>query len=200
MTNRIIEFWYDFASTYSYLAVERIEALAKTNKLVVTWKPFLLGPIFKANGVVSTPFTSNKPKADYMWRDIQRSAKIYKIPFVSSTIKMPQNGLLAARVALCLDDGAKRAAFTKQVYRAQFAHGKDIAQLATLADILLKLGYKPAEILVQTQAAEIKQQLFANTADAQTKGIFGAPSVITPNGELFWGNDRLEDAIEWAIK
>ncbi|MCJ8324890.1 MAG: 2-hydroxychromene-2-carboxylate isomerase [Rhizobiales bacterium] len=200
MTNKIIEFWFDFASTYSYLTAERIEAMAESNGLVIAWKPFLLGPIFKSNGLVGSPFTSNKPKRDYMWRDIQRSAKIYKIPFISSTVKMPQNSLLAARVALCLDDGAQRAAFTRQVYRAQFAHGKDIAELATLADILANLGHQAAEILVQTQAAEIKQQLFANTADAQTKGIFGAPSVITQDGELFWGNDRLEDAMAWAVK
>lgn len=198
MEHKIIEFWYDFASTYSYLAAERIGSLAKSKDITVTWHPFLLGPIFKDQGWDSSPFTIYKAKGDYMWRDMARCAKDYDLPFFRPTKGFPQNSLLAARVALCLPEGAARGDFTKQVYRAEFVQDKNIADSDVLAEILEGLGHCSGTIFAKTKEEAIKQNLFTNTAEARTKGIFGSPSFVISDGTLFWGNDRLEQALEYC--
>lgn len=200
MGNRTIEFWYDFASTYSYLAAERIGLLAKSKGIEVTWHPFLLGPIFQDQGWNSSPFNIYKAKGDYMWLDMARCAENYGLPFFRSTKAFPQNGLLAARIALCLPDGESRGEFTKAVYRAEFVQGKDITELNVIEEILIGMGHDSDILLLQTKTQAIKEKLFTNTAEARTKGIFGAPSFITASGELFWGDDRLEQALNWSVK
>lgn len=198
MAHKMIEFWYDFASTYSYLAAERIDTLAKSKVITVTWHPFLLGPIFKDQGWDSSPFTIYKVKGDYMWRDMERCAKEYDLPFCRPTKGFPQNSLLAARAALCLSEGKARGDFTKQVYRAEFVQDKNIADPDVLAEILDRLGHCPRTIFDKTKVEAIKQKLFTNTAEARAKGIFGSPSFIIPDGTLFWGNDRLEQALKYC--
>lgn len=195
-----LEFWYDFASTYSYLAAERIQHLAQSKGVAVSWHPFLLGPIFQKQGWDNSPFNIYKAKGDYMWRDMERSAKNYGIPFVRSEELFPANGLLAARIALCLHSEEQRVAFTQAVYCAQFAQGEDISDPMTIQAILDRLGHDAERLFSQAKSAGIKQRLFDNTAQAQAKGIFGAPSFITSDGELFWGDDRLEQALDWAQK
>ena len=200
MTNTALEFWYEFASTYSYLAAERIQSLAKAKGVSITWRPFLLGPIFKSQGWNTSPFAIYEIKGKYMWRDIARLAEKYDVPFERSDQVFPQNSLLPSRIALCLPDGDHRGEFSKCVYRAQFSEGKNIADVDTIARILENLGHDADRLLLQAKSPEIKEALFANTAEAQTKEIFGAPSLITADGELFWGDDRLEQALDWHQK
>jgi len=193
-----IEFWYEFASTYSYLAAERIESLAKTADTRVTWRPFMLGPIFKDNGWKTSPFKIYETKGTYMWRDIERCAKIYGLPFHRSSQTFPQNGLQAARVALCLPDGEIRGEFSRKIYRAEFAEGENIAEHHVISAILEGMGLDAAPLFDQAKTPAIKEQLFNNTNEARSKGIFGAPSLITEDGELFWGDDRMEQAFAWG--
>lgn len=193
-----LEFWYDFASTYSYLATERIGPLAQSKGVSVSWHPFLLGPIFQKQGWDNSPFNIFKAKGDYMWRDMARSTENYGIPFVANQDNFPMNGLLAARIALCFQAEEQRGAFTRAVYHAQFARGEDISDRQIISPILERLGHNPEQLFTQAKSVGIKQRLFDNTAQAQAKGIFGAPSFITEDGELFWGDDRLEQAVEWA--
>lgn len=200
MNTGSLEFWYDFASTYSYLAAERIQSLADSKGVSISWHPFLLGPIFHKQGWDNSPFNIFKAKGDYMWRDMERSAKNYSIPFVASQDNFPMNGLLAARIALCFQTEEPRGAFTRAVYRTQFTLGEDIADQQTISAILEQLGHDPEQLFTQAKSAEIKQLLFDNTEQAQAKGIFGAPSFVTGDGELFWGDDRLEQALDWAKK
>lgn len=199
MTQKTLTFWYDFASTYSYLAAARIDELTKNSNIKISWQPFLLGSIFKAQGLTSSPFNHNPAKGNYMWHDLKRSAKVYGIKFQKSAHSFPQNGLLAARAALCLADGDPRAAFSQQVYAAEFIHAQDIAIPQTISDILDKLGHNSAAILEQVQTETIKQRLRDHTNQAISHGIFGAPSFLTPDQELFWGDDRLQQAIDWTV-
>ncbi|MBL4802620.1 MAG: 2-hydroxychromene-2-carboxylate isomerase [Emcibacter sp.] len=192
-----IEFWYEFASTYSYLAAERIQSLAQSNGMDIAWRPFLLGPIFKSQGWDTSPFGIYKAKGNYMWRDIERSADLYGLPFKKSDQVFPQNSILAARIALCLPDADQRGEFSKSAYRAEFSEGQNIAEPQVIAQILNNLGHDSDQLFQQAKSPDIKQALFANTAEAQEKGIFGAPSLITGDGELFWGDDRLEQALNW---
>ena len=110
----------------------------------------------------------------------------------------PQNSLLAARLALAgLADGWGED-FCRAVFRAEFAEGRDIADAAVLADVLAQLGVDPQAALATAQSDPVKAKLRTETEAAQALGIFGAPTFVTPDGELFWGNDRLERALAWA--
>lgn len=197
MTARV-EFWFEFASTYSYLAAARIEALAKGRDVVVAWRPFLLGPIFGAQGWTTSPFNIYEAKGRNMWRDMERLTALYGLPFVRPTV-FPQNGLKAARLALALPDGARRAAFVRAVYAANFAYGELIADDTVLDGVLRDLGEDGHAIRAVAGSDALKSELRANTDEAIAKGVFGAPAFITQDRELFWGNDRLEQALEWAV-
>ncbi len=190
-----IDFWFDFASSYSYPAAMRADALAAAAGVKLNWRPFLLGPIFVAQGWRDSPFNLYPRKGRYMWRDIERICARENLPFKRPDV-FPQNSLLAARCALALD-AADRSAFARAVFAAEFAKGERIDDPATLAGILAELSL-PDSALVRASSDPIKQALRAETDEAQRLELFGAPSFVTQDGELFWGNDRLETAIAWT--
>lgn len=187
-----VEFWYEFASTYSYPAAMRVERLAAEAGIRVRWRPFLLGPIFGAQGWNDSPFNLYPAKGEYMWRDLERICAREGLALALPPVRFPQNGLKAARVALAVGE-ERIAAFSRAVYAANFAQQKDISDDATLAEIA------GAEALAKAATPEIKAALKAQTDEAVARKIFGAPSFIV-GGELFWGNDRLEDALGWATR
>jgi 2-hydroxychromene-2-carboxylate isomerase len=194
-----LTFWFEFASTYSYLSAMRIEEMARKADVDVIWKPFLLGPIFKAQNWDTSPFNIYPAKGRYMVRDIERIAQgrglVFRLPN-----PFPQNGLLAARLALAGLEKGWGPAFIRSVFRLEFAEQQNIAERLTLADALAAAGaleHKPFE---RAESPEIKSRLRENTEEAQALGIFGAPSFLTENGELFWGDDRLEQALLWSTR
>ena len=193
-----LTFWYEFASTYSWLAAERIETLAAQAGVEVAWRPFLLGPIFAAQGWTSSPFNLFPAKGRNMWRDIERQCARMDLPPIVRPDPFPQHSLLAARVATALP-AAARPLFSRAVYRAQFTQGRAIADGAVLAMILRDVG-APPDVLSAAGTEETKGALRQATDQAQSLGIYGAPSFATGSGELFWGNDRLEQAIAWAME
>jgi 2-hydroxychromene-2-carboxylate isomerase len=191
-----VEFWYEFASTYSYLAAMRIEAAAAAAGVAVEWKPFLLGPIFHAQGWDNSPFNIYPTKGRYMVRDMERLAAERGLRFALPK-PFPQNSLLAARLALVGAEEGWIAPFTRAVFTAEFADGAQIADRSVLASSLDGLRLDSQRLLSRTEQPEIKDRLKRQTADAQELGIFGAPSFVC-GGELFWGDDRLEQALAWA--
>jgi 2-hydroxychromene-2-carboxylate isomerase len=197
-----LDFWLEFGSTYSYPAAMRIGALAAAAGVAVRLRPFLLGPIFQAQGWNTSPFNLYPAKGRHMWRDLERICAELSLPFRRPEF-FPQSGLLASRVALVgLHHPSGKAAWTEDfccaVYRAEFAEGRRIDQPETIRDILSELKVDPDKTLAVAQTTEIKDKLRAQTAEAQRLDIFGAPTFTTPDGEMFWGNDRLEGAIAWA--
>ena len=121
-----LTFWYEFASSYSYLSAMRIDAAAQAAGVEVVWQPFLLGPIFKAQGWTSSPFNLYPAKGRYMVRDIARIAASRGIAFRLPE-PFPANTLRAARLALIGMNEGWGARFSKAVFEAEFAHGLDIA-------------------------------------------------------------------------
>jgi len=198
MTAKTLEFWFDYASPYCYLAAERIEALAARVSVRVLWRPFLLGPIFARRPHHPTPFQDPAPdEARYRKRDIERLCARYDLPLVWSA-KYPYISLLGCRVALLAEDEGWAGAFTRAVYRASFAEDRDVAAEPTIAAILGALDEARPSVIARATTPENKARLVAQGEAAVARGIFGAPSFVTPEGELFWGNDRLEHAIDWA--
>jgi 2-hydroxychromene-2-carboxylate isomerase len=190
-----VEFFFEFASTYSYPAAHRIEGIARAAGVALAYRPFLLGPIFKAQGWNDSPFNLYEAKGRYMWRDLERTCAARGIPFRRPS-QFPRNGLLAARIACVHQDEPWLPEFVRQVYLANFAHDRDIAEPAVIAAILEALDQPPG-VREAGDSAEAKAALRAQTERARALGIFGAPTFLV-GSELFWGNDRLEDALAWA--
>jgi 2-hydroxychromene-2-carboxylate isomerase len=192
-----IEFWFDFGSNYSYLSMMRIRGLARDAGVQVRLKPFLLGPIFTSLGWETSPFVLQEMKGRYVWRDMERQCDKYGVRWQRPSA-FPRNGLLAARVALAGEAEPWMPAFCEQVMLANFADDRDIGE-ATIARILDGLGADSRAILGTAQADAIKSALRERTAMAQARGIFGAPTFFVGD-EMFWGNDRLEDALALAAQ
>lgn len=175
-----IEFWFDFASSYSYVAALRIER--ERGGVEVVYRPFLLGPLFHEQlGIKDSPFNTQPVRGQYMWRDVERLCQKYGLPWRKPSV-FPRNSVLAARAALGRD-----CAFVEKVFLANFAEDRDIADPAVIA----ALGGDPAP------PAGVKAGLRANVDEARRRQLFGAPS-FTVGGELFFGQDRLTDALDWS--
>jgi 2-hydroxychromene-2-carboxylate isomerase len=156
----------------------------------------LLGPIFAGQGWRDSPFNIYPAKGRYMWRDLARTCE--RLGFVlQRPTQFPRNGLLAARVATAAATAPWLADFVRGVYRANFAEDRDIAQPAVVGSVLTALGVDAEAWLGQASSEPVKQQLRAATDEAMAAGIFGAPT-LRIGDELFWGNDRVEEAIAWA--
>ena len=191
-----VQFWFEFASTYSYPAAMRIEQAAEARGVTIEWRSFLLGPIFAAQGWRDSPFNIYPAKGRYMWRDLERLCANYGLPLRRPS-RFPRNGLLAARITCAAEGAAWLPEFVRAVYRANFAQDREISDRGVIAEVLEELDQPASALIERAETDEAKGRLRARTGEAQRRGIFGAPSFVVA-GELFWGNDRLEDALEWA--
>lgn len=199
MSSSLLEFWFEPASTYSHIAAQRIEAAAARHGVEVRWIPFLLGPIFRSQGWNDSPFNIYPAKGAYMWRDMERECDRHGIPFRRPS-QFPRNGLSAARIAASAADEAWLPAFVRAVYLANFADDREIASAAVLGELLGAAGCPdPAARLALAETPEIKQRLREHTDRAVALGVFGAPT-FRVDGELFWGNDRMDQALELAAR
>ena len=199
MREKVLDFWFDFASTYSYPAAQRIGPLASKARVKVRFRPFLLGPIFQAQGWETSPFNLYEAKGRHMWRDLERLCADLDLPFRRPEM-FPQQSVLAARVALVALEEKWGKNFCLALFRAEFAEGRRIDDAATVGEVLARLKVDPAPMLEAARSNELRVALRTQTEEAQRLGIFGAPTFVTPDGEMFWGNDRLERALAWAKK
>jgi 2-hydroxychromene-2-carboxylate isomerase len=191
-----VEFWFEFASTYSYPAAARVEALARAAHVPLLWRAFLLGPIFQQQGWNDSPFNLYPTKGRYMWRDLARICAEHSLPLRKPS-RFPRGSLAATRVACRFAGEPWLPDFVRAVYRANFAEDRDISDASVVEACLDALGQPGAKRIEEAQTPESKEQLRAQGQRAIELGIFGAPSFVV-GGELFWGNDRLEAALGWA--
>ncbi|HPE72615.1 MAG TPA: 2-hydroxychromene-2-carboxylate isomerase [Candidatus Competibacter sp.] len=191
-----MQFWFEFASTYSYPAALRVEALARQHGVPLKWNAFLLGPLFQAQGWNDSPFNLFPVQGRYMWRDLERICGDLALPFRRPS-QFPRHSVLAARVACRFADEPWLPAFVRAVFQANFADDQDISQPAVLERCLAPLDLPGNTVLEEAQSPASKAALRAQTEQAVALGIFGAPSFIVDN-ELFWGNDPLEAALAWT--
>ncbi|MCC5979454.1 MAG: 2-hydroxychromene-2-carboxylate isomerase [Salinarimonas sp.] len=192
-----IEFWYEFASTYSWLAASRITDAAAEAGVAIRWRPFLLGPIFSSQGWNTSPFNLYPAKGRYMWRDVEREAARLGLA-CRKPAPFPQNSLNAARVALFGADEPWGPHFTRAVFAREFEEGASIEEPSAIRDILRGLDLDAGEIMKGATGDANKTRLRALTEEARSRHIFGAPTFFTEDGEMFWGADRLDAALAWA--
>lgn len=191
-----IDFWFEFGSNYSYLSVMRIESEAAKHGLRVRWRPFLLAPFFRGAGWGTSPFVLQKEKGAYVWQDTERQCKKYGLPWKKPTV-FPRSAVLPMRVATL---GAKEPwieAYCKATMLQNFVHDLDIEEQANVEAALVSIGLDADSIIRAATSDANKLALRANTDYSLALGVFGAPTFFV-RGEMFWGNDRLDEAIAYA--
>ncbi|HKR36356.1 MAG TPA: 2-hydroxychromene-2-carboxylate isomerase [Steroidobacteraceae bacterium] len=199
MTVPVLEFWFEFASTYSHIAAQRIEAAAHATGVSVAWRPFLLGPIFRRQGWNDSPFNIYPAKGAYMWKDMERQCAKHLVPFRKPS-GFPRPSLLATRIALTVESSPQRVAqFVRRVYLANFHEDLDTTNDDVVRGLLQSMAWPDADaVLAQATSADTKERLRRRGDEAFERGIFGAPTFLL-GSELYWGNDRLEDALASCV-
>lgn len=190
-----IEFWFDFSSPFGYLASTRIEALAAKYGRSTVWRPFLLGAVYKINGVVPTP---NVPlKGDYARKDILRSGRFYGIP-IGVPSNFPIGSVAAARAFYWADaqDTGKAKQLASALYKAYFVDDVDIANADNVVKVAVQCGFDATAVAAGLGDPAVKERTKQEVDSAIAKGVFGSPYVII-DGEPFWGMDRLDQAEKW---
>ena len=190
-----IQFYYDFASPFGYMAATRISAIAARHDRAVEWRPILLGAVFKVTG--GMPLPSVPLKGEYSRRDMERSARLAKIAFKLPS-KFPISSQSPARVIYSLEaEGPDRQEeVTLALYNAYMVNDRDISSPEITADVAAGLGLDRQKILDTIADPAMKEKLKTETDAAIARGVFGSPYIIA-DGEPFWGFDRLEHVDRW---
>lgn len=196
--HRTIELWFDFSSNYCYPTIMRAESLAAAHGVAVRWKPFLLGPIFKSIGWPSSPLFIHEAKSRYVWRDMHRRAERFGLPFVEPTV-FPRRTLLPMRIATLASGSSWIGEFCRLSMLAHFGANRDIDTYEAMAEILDHLELQSTRLIADAESDTNKALLRRRTEKAMARGVFGAPTIFVGQ-EMFWGDDRLEDALEWATR
>ena len=193
-----IDFYFSIGSTYTYLSVTRILDVEKKHSVKFNWKPFSVRAIMKEMNNIPFP-KEKKNKVDYMWRDIVRRAENYGF-FAKTPVPYPLSEFdLANKLAILgLKDGWG-IDYVQQTYKRWFQEGKEPATEPNISEICSELKLDKEKIISEANSKEIEEKYLANTNSARKDKVFGSPTFIV-NNEIFWGDDRMEDAIDWSKK
>jgi 2-hydroxychromene-2-carboxylate isomerase len=190
-----IDFWYSIGSTYTYLTVMRLAEIERRTGIGFRWRPFNVRRVMVEQNNI--PFKDKPVKTAYMWRDIERRAARYGLaPRLPAPYPLP--GLvLANQVALLGAEEGWAEDYTRATYRRWFEDGAPAGEEPNLSDSLREIGQHAEKVLEEAQSDRIVMALDAATDEAMALGVFGSPSFVV-GGEVFWGDDRLDDALDWA--
>ncbi|MCG3189002.1 MAG: 2-hydroxychromene-2-carboxylate isomerase [Burkholderiaceae bacterium] len=190
-----MDFFFFIGSTYSYLSVLRAEAAAAQAGVALAWRPFSVRTLMREQNNV--PFATKPVKMRYMWRDVERRAARFGLPFSGVPPYPVDPDELANRVAtLAASEGWCRE-FTQAAYRQWFLEGQDPGAPETLRQVLQALGRDAERCIGEASSERTRQAYLAATDEARQLGIFGSPTFVVGR-EIFWGDDRLDDALAWA--
>ena len=193
-----IDFYFSIGSTYTYLSVTRILDVEKEHQVKFNWKPFSVRAIMKEMNNI--PFPKDKiNKVNYMWRDIERRAEGYGF-FAKTPVPYPLSEFdLANQIAIYGLDEGWGVDYIRLTYKKWFQEGKEPAIDPSISEICKKLKINKDEIILKAKSKKIENKYISNTSDARNNKIFGSPTFIV-NNEIFWGDDRMEDAVKWFKK
>ena len=195
---KYIDFYFSIGSTYTYLTVTRILDVEKKHQIKFNWKPFSVRAIMKEMNNI--PFPKDKiNKVNYMWRDIERRAEGYGF-FAKTPVPYPLSEFdLANQIAILGLDKGWGTDYIRLTYKKWFQDGKEPAIDPSISEICKELGLNKNEIVSEAKSEIFEKKYMSNTDSARENKVFGSPSFIVEN-EIFWGDDRMEDAIKWAKK
>ena len=189
-----IDFWFSMGSTCTYLSVMRLGEMQQSSGIRFRWRPFHLLVILQE--MKHVPFADKPAKCAYMWRDIERRAAMYDLA-VSLPAPYPAKQSIVANLVTIV--GMRQGwgdDFVRAAYRRWFQRGQETGSEPNVSESLREIGQDPLPILASANGPEAKETLMEETAAARDLGIFGSPTFAVGR-EIFWGDDRLEDAISW---
>ena len=194
----VIDFYFSIGSTYTYLSVTRILDVEKLHQVSFNWKPFSVRAIMKEMNNI--PFPKEKTnKVDYMWRDIERRSEGYGF-FANTPVPYPLKEFdLANKLAILGLKEGWGINYVRLTYKRWFQEGKEPATEPNISEICKELNIDKEKVIANANSIEIENQYLKNTESARKNKVFGSPSFIV-NDEIFWGDDRMEDAITWSKK
>lgn len=190
-----IDFWFSIGSTYTYLTVMRICDVAHQADVEIRYRPFNVRTIMIEQDNI--PFANKPVKTAYMWRDIERRAAGYGLPIRTPAPYPLQNLELANRIAILGLGEGWGDAYIHETYRFWFQEGHPAGDRANLDLALAAAGQPAGQVIGRAGSAEVGAELVAQTRQAKSIGVFGSPTFVV-DGEVFWGDDRLDDAVAWA--
>ena len=193
-----IEFWFSIGSTYTYLSVSRLKEVERKFEVSFSWQPFSVRKIMREMDNVPFPPTK-QAKVDYMWRDIQRRASGYGFEARVPAPYPLKEFDFANRIAVLGIQEGWCSDYVRATYRRWFLKWMEPGSEPNVSESLREIGQDSERILEFAKDEETSEVYSCQTKSAQAKGIFGSPSFIV-DGELFWGDDRLEDAVSWALR
>lgn len=192
---RRMDFLYFFGSVYAGLTVLRIGRLAEAAGVSVRWRPFNVRPLMQENNVA---LRTEARKIQYMWRDVARRAALHGVPYATQPVWPTDPELLHNKVGMVAADEGWIEPFTVASIRAWFLNGMALGEDSCLTQVLTQCGRDKEAVLAAAKSERITALYESNTEEARSHGIFGSPSFVTEDGQLFWGDDRLEEALAWA--
>jgi 2-hydroxychromene-2-carboxylate isomerase len=194
MSQAPVDFWFSIGSTYTYLSVMRLAAVERAAGVSFRWRPFNVRAVMiEMNNI---PFAGKPSKLAYMWRDLARRAQLRGLDYAGPPPYPLKDLARANRVALVAMREDWGADYVRAAYRRWFLEGKDASADDNVQASLAEVGQDAARIIAGADADETVAALAAETETAKSLGVFGSPTFAV-GGELFWGDDRLEDAVEW---
>jgi 2-hydroxychromene-2-carboxylate isomerase len=193
-----VDFYFEFASPYGYLASTQIDALAARHGRTVAWRPIMLGAAFKETG--ARPLMQTPLKGPYLLHDVPRFARLLGVPLKLPPV-MPMNSLAASRACLWLDEDnpARAKSLAKAVLQAHWGEGRDLGAPEAVAEVAAGFGIDREALLAAVADQRIKDLLKERTQAAIERGVFGSPFIFV-DGEPFWGADRLPHIEAWLRK
>ena len=193
-----IDFYFEFASPYGYLASTQIDAVAERHGRAVAWHPIMLGAAFKETG--ARPLMQTPLKGPYLLHDVPRFARLLGVPLTLPPA-MPMNSLAASRACVWLEEDSPDQAksLAQALFRAHWGEGRDLGSPEAVADIAADLGIERDDLLAAVADQRIKDRLKEQTQAAIERGVFGSPFICIA-GEPFWGADRLPHIEAWLSK
>jgi len=190
----VIDFWVSVGSTYSYLTVSRLKSVEAVHGVSFRWRPFSVRAIMIEQGNI--PFAGKPVKLAYMWRDIERRARGYGLaPRLPAPYPLNEYDL-ANTIAVLAESEGWCPDYMRAAYRRWFEHGHEPGIEPGLSEVLRDLGRDPARVVAAAKTGRIAERYQRDTEEAKALGVFGSPTFVV-EGEVFWGDDRLEDAIRW---
>ena len=190
-----IDFWFSIGSTYSYLTVMRLGEVEKTSDVKFKWRPFNVRHVMIEQNNI--PFKDKPIKSAYMWRDIERRAARFGLtPKLPAPYPLPGLALANQIAIVGVEDGWMED-YVRATYRRWFENGEAAGEEPNISASLKEIGCDPREVLAAAQTQRAVDELQTATDEAMNLGVFGSPTFAVGH-ELFWGDDRLDDAIHWT--
>lgn len=194
---KTVDYYFAAVSSYAYLAAPRLAEVAQRKGASIVFKPINIGKVFEASETTPPPRQSDVRKA-YRAVDQARIAKAHDMPINLKPAFWPAPMELSSGMIIAVqEDGDDPMPLTQAILRAIWAEDKNIADEKTLVDIAGSCGFDGEDLLAQAKSDAIQAIFAANTAEAIENGVFGSPTFVV-DGELFWGQDRL-DYVEAAL-